>query len=90
MKDIEKEIEKGQAVEDVLKMDGWNLVKEKIEQEIKNEQMELRNVEKGEAFGMLVDFLECQKRMEGLERIFDIIEEFLISKKDAEDRLRTK
>jgi len=37
---------------------------------------------------LAMEFIEHQKTMRGLERIFEIVQEFLITKENAENRLR--
>lgn len=87
-KDLEGDIEKGRAVKDTIESDGWKLIKEKIKQEIEEERLALKEVETKDAFTMLVEFVDHQKTMKGLERVLEIIQEFLIAKENAESQLK--
>jgi len=87
-KDLEAEIEKGRAVKDTIESDGWKLIEAKIKEEIEDERVALKDVEIKDAFTMLVDFVDHQKTMKGLERVLEIIQEFLKAKENAENQLK--
>lgn len=87
-KDLEGDIEKGRAVKDTIETDGWKYIVAKIKEEIEDERIALKDVEKKDAYTMLVDFIDHQKTMKGLERVSEIIEEFLIAKESAEISLK--
>lgn len=87
-KDLEAEVEKGRAVKDTIESDGWGFIETKIKEEIEDERIALRDVEVKDAFTMLAEFMDHQKKMVGLERVFEIIKEFLISKENAENKLK--
>lgn len=85
---LETQLENGRKIAEFIQSDGWKLIEAKIKQEIKDERMALKEVEKKDAFTMLVEFIDHQKTMKGLERIFEIIKEYLTDKEDAENKLR--
>ena len=87
-KDYEKILEDGRSVQDMVQTDGWRILEKRIKREIEDERIALKEVKKQPAFDMLTDFMEHQKKMEGLEMVFDMVEEFLRDKTDAENNLR--
>ncbi len=90
MRDLERDQEIGQAVQDTIQTDGWQHIKAKIEEEISDEREALQEVGNKDAFTMLTEFIDHQKTMKGLQRIFEIIKEFKFSKENAESKLRNK
>ena len=88
MKDYEKILEEGRLIQDMVQTEGWRIFEKRIKQEIEDERVAIEEVEKQPAFDMLVDFVSHQERMRGLGKILEIIEEYLVDKKDAENNLR--
>jgi len=87
-KDPEAQIEEGQAILDTIRTDGWRILEAKIKEEIEDERRELVEVEAKDVYSAAVKFISHQQKMKGLERILEIVGEFLTAKKDAENWLR--
>lgn len=90
MRDLEKDIKIGQAVQDTTQTDGWEYIKAKIEQEISDEIESLQEVQEQDAMTMLGEFIDHQKTIKGLGRIFEIIKELKLSKESAENKFRSR
>lgn len=88
MADLDEDIKQGRAIKDMMATEGWQILEQRINQEIEDERIALKEVDKKEAFSMLVEFIDHQKTMKGLEMIFDFIKDYLADKKKAEDKLR--
>ena len=87
-KDLEVQIEEGKAIQDLIRQDGWRLLQAKIKEEIEDERRALMEINPKSFPELAMEFIGHQKTMRGLERIFEIVEEFLIAKENAENRLR--
>lgn len=87
MKDLEAQIEEGRAVKDTIETDGWKIIEAKIKEEIEDERIALSEIEPKSFPDLAMEFIGHQKMMKGLERIFEIIKEFLTAKENAENRL---
>ena len=88
MKDLEAQIEEGRAVKDMIETDGWKIVEQKIKEEIEDERRALLEIRGKDIYSTAVEFIEHQKMMQGLERVFEIIRELLTTKENAESRLK--
>jgi len=88
VKDLENEIEKGRAIKDTIESDGWKLIEARIKEEIEDERRAILEIEGKDIYSTAIEFVEHQKMMQGLERVFDIIKEFLVAKENAEQQLR--
>jgi hypothetical protein len=89
-KDLESEIEKGRAVKDTIEMEGWKLIEAKIKEEIEDERRALMEIEPKTFPDLAMEFIGRQKTMKGLERVLEIINEFLAAKENAENKLRSE
>ena len=89
-KDLEVQIEEGKAIQDLIRQDGWRLLQEKIKEEIEDERRALMEINPKSFPELAMEFIGHQKMMKGLERILEIVEEFLIAKENAENRLRSE
>lgn len=90
VKDLEKEVEKGRAIKDMIDTEGWRVFELKIKQEIKDEYELLRNfpIEKQGLSEIAAEYLEHRANLNAYERVLGFIQEFLISKEDAQNKLR--
>lgn len=88
-KDLEAEIEKGRAVKDMIESDGWKYIEAKIKEEIEDERIALQDLEPKSFPDLAMEFIGHQKMMKGLERVFEIIKDFLTAKENAENRLKS-
>lgn len=72
-------VEKGRAVQDLIKMEGWTYLKANIDQEIANAVEELRQIDiQGKTLEQIgVKFVELQKLIDGLSRTQEIVTEML-------------
>ena len=89
-KNLEVQIEEGKAIQDLIRQDGWRLLQEKIKEEIEDERRALMEINPKSFPELAMEFIGHQKMMKGLERILEIVEEFLIAKENAENRLRSE
>jgi|GEM_PF-5923285 len=87
-KDLEAQIEEGRAIQDLLQTNGWQILEAKIKKEIEDERRAILEIEEKDIYSTAVKFIEHQKMMQGLERVLEIIKEFLIAKENAENQLR--
>ena len=87
-KDLEVQIEEGKAIQDLIRQDGWRLLQAKIKEEIENERRALMEINPKSFPDLAMEFIEHQKMMKGLERVLEIVEEFLTAKENAENQLR--
>ena len=87
-KDLEVQIEEGKAIQDLIRQDGWRLLQVKIKEEIEDERRALMEINPKSFPELAMEFIEHQKMMRGLERVLEIVEEFLTAKENAENRLR--
>lgn len=88
MEELEKQIEQGLVIQELIRSDGWKLLEEKIKQEIEDERLAIVEIEEKDVYSTAVKFIQHQQMMKGLERIFEIIQEFLTNKENAELRLK--
>jgi len=89
-KNLEVQIEEGKAIQDLIRQDGWRLLQAKIKEEIEDERRALMEINPKSFPDLAMEFIGHQKMMKGLERILEIVEEFLIAKENAENRLRSE
>ena len=87
-KNLEVQIEEGKAIQDLIRQDGWRLLQAKIKEEIEDERRALMEINPKSFPELAMEFIEHQKMMRGLERVLEIVEEFLTAKENAENRLR--
>jgi hypothetical protein len=90
MADLEKDIEIGRGINEMKSTAGWQTLEKKIREEIKAETDQIRSfeIEKKGLQEIAAEYLQHREKMNGLERIFEIIQEFLTAKEEAEDKLR--
>ena len=88
VKDLEVQIEEGKAIQDLIRQDGWRLLQAKIKEEIEDERRALMEINPKSFPDLAMEFIEHQKMMKGLERVLEIVEEFLTAKENAENQLR--
>ena len=89
-KDLEVQIEEGKAIQDLIRQDGWRLLQAKIKKEIENERRALMEINPKSFPDLAMEFIGHQKMVLGLERVFEIIQELLSAKENAENRLRSE
>ena len=89
-KDLEVQIEEGKAIQDLIRQDGWRLLQAKIKEEIENERRALMEINPKSFPDLAMEFIGHQKMMKGLERILEIVEEFLIHKAFEEEEMKLK
>ena len=89
-KNLEVQIEEGKAIQDLIRQDGWRLLQAKIKEESEDERRALMEINPKSFPDLAMEFIGHQKMMKGLERILEIVEEFLIAKENAENRLRSE
>ena len=87
-KDLEIQIEEGKAIQDLIRQDGWRLLQAKIKEEIEDERRALMEINPKSFPDLAMEFIEHQKMILGLERVFEIIQELLSAKENAENKLR--
>lgn len=89
-KDLEKDIEDGRAINEMLATLGWQILEKKIRQETKDEVDQIRSFEiEGKGLQEIAaEYLEHRGNLNAYERIFEFIQEFLTAKEDAENKLR--
>ena len=87
-KDLEVQIEEGKAIQDLIRQDGWRLLQAKIKEEIEDERRALMEINPKSFPDLAMEFIEHQKMVLGLERVFEIIQELLSAKENAENKLR--
>ena len=87
-KDLEVQIEEGKAIQDLIRQDGWRLLQAKIKEELEDERRALMEINPKSFPDLAMEFIEHQKMMKGLERVLEIVEEFLTAKENAENQLR--
>ena len=75
----EQAISQGRAVQDLLKMEGWTVLKQQIEEEIASAQAELEDIEITERHLQDIgsDFVRLQQLITGLRRTIRITEEIM-------------
>ncbi len=69
---------------------GWQILESKINEEIKDENNEIRkfDVEGRGLQDIGAEYLRHREKINGLERIFEIIQEFITAKEEAEAKLK--
>ena len=87
-RNLEQDLEIGRAVKEMTETRGWQILAERIKQEIEDERIAFKGVDNKAAFDRLVEYMEHQKVMEGLERVFGFVKDYLRDKEDAENKLR--
>lgn len=89
--DLEKDIEVGRSIKEMIETEGWQLFRAKIEREIKDEYEAIRSFRiEGKALQEIgAEYIKHRERLNAFEAIFDFIQEFLKAKENAEDKLRT-
>ena len=87
-RNLEQDLEIGRAIKEMMDSRGWQILEKRIKQEIEDERIAFKGVDTKAAFDRLVEYVDHQKVMEGLERIFGFIKDYLRNKEDAENKLR--
>lgn len=87
-RNLEQDLELGRAIKEMTDSKGWQILEQRIKQEIEDERLAFKGVNNKIAFDRLVEYVEHQKIMEGLEMVFEFVKDFLRDKKEAEDKLR--
>lgn len=80
----EQKQDNGLKIQDLLRTEGWQLLEQQIKQEIEEERVALQDLEPKSFPDLAMEFIGHQKMVRGLERIFEIIKEFLKDKDDAD------
>lgn len=87
-KDLEAQIEEGLAIQDLIRSDGWKILEAKIKEEIEDERRAILEIRGKDIYSTAVEFIEHQKMMQGLERILEIVQEFLTAKENVENQFK--
>lgn len=86
MDDKEKDIQDGLAVMDLERSEGWNVLRSKIESELKACAEEQRAIEtKGRPLQEIAtDYISVTQKINGLTRVLEMVEEIKERKETAE------
>ena len=75
----EELLDKGRAVQDMVKMDGWRVIEERIRQELKDEYELIRDfpIKDRSLQEIAAEYLEHRANLNAYERVLGFVEEFL-------------
>lgn len=75
----EELLDKGRAVQDMIKMEGWQVIKERVEREIKDEYNLIREfpIKDRALQEIAAEYLEHRANLNAYERVLGFVEEFL-------------
>lgn len=90
MPNYEEKLNQGRAISEMVRMEGWGIFSGKIKEEIKRERDEIRSFElEGKGLqDIAAEYIRHREILNAYERVLEIIDDFMASKKDAEDHLR--
>jgi len=76
---LELETEEARAVQDMVKMKGWEVLEQRIKREIQDEYELLRNfpIEKRALHEIAAEYLEHRGNLNAYERVLGFVQEFL-------------
>ncbi len=82
----ESDLTKGRKVVDMTKTEGWAIIREELQGRIDEEvrRMSKIRIEKKGLQEIAAEYIQHVERIKGYQEVFNIIEDFLIRKENAE------
>ena len=89
-KDLEQQLKEGRAIQDLVRSEGWRILEQRIKRELKDEYDLIRDfpIEEKGLQEIAAEYIKHRERLNTFEDVFNFIQEFLIDKKNAENKLR--